>query len=36
MMRVTPGSARWPGALMIVTANYTGPTATIAPMTRST
>src|SRR5690242_2708762 len=36
MMRVTPGSARWPGALMAVTANHTRAAATIAPITTST
>src|SRR4051795_11876452 len=36
MMRVTPGSSRWPGALMTVTANHTRAAATIAPITPST
>lgn len=36
MMRVTPGSARWPGALRTVTADHTRAAATIAPITTST
>src|ERR1044072_2705532 len=36
MMSETPGSSRWPGALMIVTANHSRAAATIAPITRST
>src|SRR6185369_15709714 len=36
IMMVTPGSARWPGALMAVTANHTRAAATIAPITTST
>ena len=36
MMRGTPGSARWPGALMAVTVNHTRAAATIAPITTST
>src|SRR5215217_4400465 len=36
IMTVTPGSARWPGALRTVTANHTRAAATIAPITTST
>ncbi len=36
MMRVTPGSSRWPGAFRAVTANHTRAAATIAPMMTST
>src|SRR5829696_6684139 len=36
MMTVTPGSARWPGALRTVTANHMRAAATIAPITTST
>src|SRR3984885_10584110 len=36
MMRVTPGSARWPGALTAVTVTHTRAAATIAPITTST
>jgi hypothetical protein len=36
MIPVTPGSARWPGALRTVTANHTRAAATIAPITTST
>src|SRR4029453_15614077 len=36
MMTVTPGSARWPGALRTVTANHPRAAATIAPITTST
>src|SRR6478752_6873317 len=36
MMMVTPGSSRWPGALMAVTANHTRAADTIAPITTST
>jgi leader peptidase (prepilin peptidase)/N-methyltransferase len=36
MMTVTPGSARWPGALTAVTVNHARAAATIAPITTST
>ena len=36
MMTVTPGSSRWPGALMIVTANHTRAAAATAPIMPST
>src|ERR687898_892079 len=36
MMTVTPGSARWPGALRTVTANHMRAAATIAPIMTST
>src|SRR5918912_3414647 len=36
MMTVTPGSSRWPGALMTVTVNHTRAAATMAPITPST
>src|SRR6476619_2356619 len=36
IMTVTPGSARWPGALRAVTANHTTAAATIATLTTST
>ena len=31
MIRVTPGSSRWPGVLMAVTVNHTRAAARIAP-----
>src|SRR5918912_1596449 len=36
MMTVTPGSARWPGALRAVTATHRREDATIAPISTST